>query len=119
MSVQIIEKDGKPDYAILPYDEYLELITRLENKEDVEAVQAFRSSGEETFPHSVMDELISGISPVKVFRKYRGLTQAALAREIGKSNVYITKLESGERKGTTEVMRAIADALHVEIDLLI
>ena len=35
MSVQIIENEGKPEYAVLPYAEYLNLVARLEDKEDM------------------------------------------------------------------------------------
>ena len=30
MSVQVIERDGKPEWAVLPYDTYLELVEQLQ-----------------------------------------------------------------------------------------
>lgn len=118
MSVQIIKKDGKPDYAIMPYDEFQSLIGQLEDKQDREAISAYQS-GEETFPASVVDAILDGENPIRVYRKHRAVTQADLANAIGKSKIYIAKLEAGDRTGTVEVLAAIADVLEVDIDQLI
>ena len=119
MNVQIIEKDGKPDYAILPYAEYMALIALLEDKEDREAIEAYKSGKEETWPADVAEALINGINPIKVFRKYRRLTQQELADKVGKSKIYIAKLEGGERKGSVEILTAIARELGVDLDQLV
>jgi DNA-binding XRE family transcriptional regulator len=119
MSVQIIKHDGKPEYAVLPYAEYLELVERLEDKEDLADVVTYRESGEETYPDSVVEALLIGENPIRIFRRHREMTQNELATGIQKSKAYVAKLESGERKGTTAVIRDIAAALTVDIDQLI
>ena len=119
MNVQIIEKDGKPDYAILPYAEYLALLARLEDKEDRDAVRAYKSRKDETFPATVAEALIDGKHPIKVYRQYRGLTQQQLADKVGKSKIYIAKLEGGERKGSVGMMTAIARVLGIDLDQLV
>ena len=122
MNVQIIEKDGKPDYAILPYAEYQGLLDRLEDKEDREDIAAYRSGQEEVFPSEVVDALLDGENPIKAYRKFRGVTQQGLADAIGKSKVYIAKLEArtgDTRSGTVEVISAIAEVLRVDIDQLV
>lgn len=43
MNEQIIEKGGKPEYAILPYDEFIQLIERLEDKEDLDDLRASKT----------------------------------------------------------------------------
>ncbi len=119
MNVQIIEKDGKPDYAILPYAEYLALINLLEDKVDREAIETYQSGKEETWPADVAEALIDGTNPIKVFRKYRGMTQQELADKVGKSKIYIAKLEGGERKGSVGMMTAIARVLGIDLDQLV
>jgi DNA-binding XRE family transcriptional regulator len=119
MSVQIIKQNGQAAFAVLPYDEYLELIEQLEDEEDMAAVSTFMASDEETYPSEIGDALIDGENPIKVFRRYRKMTQDDLARAIKKSKVYVAKLEAGERQGSTAVIRDIASALRVDIDQLI
>lgn len=37
MSTQVFEKDGRPEWAVLPYDEYVRLLERAEALTDIEA----------------------------------------------------------------------------------
>jgi len=87
-----------------------------EDKSDEAAVLAFRQSNEETFPATVVNALIVGDSPIKVYRNYRKMTQQGLADAIGKSKVYIGKLEAGGRGGSVDVLSKIAQAFNVDID---
>ena len=119
MSVQIIEKNGVPEFAVLPYDEYEALLSLAEDKSDITDVIAFHESQEETFPEEVLDALLNGQNPIKVYRSYRKMTQSDLAQAIDKSLPYIAKLESGERKGSVDVLSAIADALNIDLEQLV
>ncbi len=119
MSVQFIEKDGVPEFAVLPFAEYERLMNIAEDKIDAADVLAFRESGEETFPEEVLDSLLAGKNPIKVYRAYRKMTQSRLASAVGKSLPYIAKLESGDRKGSVDALSAIAEALNVDLDQLI
>ena len=118
MSVQIIEKNGVPEFAVLPYDEYKALLSLADDKSDIVDVIAFRKKQEESFPEDVLDALLSGRNPIKVYRSHRKMTQSALAKAIGKSLPYVAKLESGERKGSMDVLSAIAAALNVDLEQL-
>ncbi|WP_417539468.1 hypothetical protein [Marinobacter sp.] len=43
MSVQIIEREGKPEYAVLPYNDYLNLLELAEDVRDAaDAIEAMR-----------------------------------------------------------------------------
>ncbi len=119
MSAQIIEKDGVPEFVVLPFAEYENLMNIAEEKFDAADVLAFRENGEQTFPGEVLDSLLAGNSPIKVFRKYRNMTQGELAKSIGKSLTYIAKLEAGDRKGSVDVLSNIAEALNVDLDQLV
>ncbi len=119
MNVQIIEKEGKPEYAVLPYKQYLTLLESLEDKQDSADVITYRASGETTFSDDVIEQLLEGVSPILVFRRNQNTTQDALAKAIGKSKIYIAKLEAGERKGSLSVLSDIANVLNVDVDMLI
>jgi DNA-binding XRE family transcriptional regulator len=119
MSAQIIEKDGVPEFVVLPFAEYENLMNIAEDKIDTAEVLAFRENGEQTFPEKVLDSLLAGNSPMKVYRKYRNMTQDELAKSIGKSLPYIAKLEAGDRKGSVDVLSNIAKALNIDLDQLV
>ena len=92
MSVQIIEKSGKPEYAVIPYAEYQELLEMAQDARDIQdadVAMAELSAGEdESIPVAIAKRLVSGGEhPLKVWREYCGCTQGSLgaAAGIGKS----------------------------------
>lgn len=119
MSAQFIKKDGVPEFAVLPFDEYERLMNIAENKIDAADVIAFRESGEETFPEEVLDALLDGSNPIKVYRTYRKMTQSDLAQSLEMSLPYVAKLEAGDRKGSVDVLARIAEILGVDLDQLV
>jgi transcriptional regulator with XRE-family HTH domain len=54
-----------------------------------------------------------------VWREYRGLKARELAEAAGISPPYLSQIENGEREGSFETMRKIADVLKVTIDDLV
>jgi DNA-binding XRE family transcriptional regulator len=119
-TIQIIERNGKPEWAVLPYEEYLKLIEQAELLEDIrdfdEINAAIKRGEEELIPAEVVNAILDGKSPIKVWREYRGLTQQQLADMVGISKPYLSQLETGKRTGTTEVLSAIAEALNVSLE---
>lgn len=123
MSVQIIEKNGKPEWAVLPYEEYQRLVAEAEMLQDIrdydEVKLAIANGEEELIPSEVTYALLDGQNPIRVWREFRGLTQQQVADTAGISKPYMSQLETGQRKGTAEVLAAIARALNVSLDDLI
>ena len=119
MSIQVIEKNGKPEYAVIPYSEYERLIELVEELEDVRAFDTALVLDEETIPHELVKRLVGGETPLKIWREYRGLTQDALAQraEVGKS--YISQIESAKKPGSARVLKSLAAALNVDVDDLL
>ena len=119
MNVQVIEKDGKPEWAVIQYTDYQRLVEAAEMLQDVrdydEAKKAVEN-GEELVPSKVVYAILDGENPIKVWREYRGLTQRQLAGVIGISTPYLSQLETGKRKGATEVLSATAEALGLSLD---
>jgi len=120
MKVQTIERDGKPEYAILPWSEYQALLGAVEDAVDVALLETFRqqleTGEEETVPATVLEALLDGVNPLKVWREYRGLTQEVLASHAGISKASLCQLETGKRQGSIKTLSAIASALSVTID---
>ena len=118
--IQIIERDGKPEWAVLPYEEYLQLIEQAELLEDIHDFDrisaAIESGKEELIPSEVVYAILDGANPIKVWREYRGLTQQQLADTAGISKPYLSQIETGKRTGATEILSAIAKALDVSLD---
>ena len=67
--IQIIERDGKPEWAILPYEEYLKLIEQAELLEDIryfdEISAAIERGDEELIPAEVVNPILDGRNPIK------------------------------------------------------
>lgn len=119
-NLQLIERDGKPEWAVLPYDEYLKLLEQAEMLEDIrdyDRAKAEIERGEdELIPAEVIYAILDGENPIKVWREYRGLTQQQLADAAGISKPYLSQIETGKRTGATDILSAIAKALDVSLD---
>lgn len=119
MSVQLIEKDGKPEWAVIPYEEYERLVEEVEMLQDVRAYDEAKKAiaeGEELVPSEVTYAILDGGHPVRVWREHRGLTQQQLAEAAGISVPYLSQIESGKRRGSAEVLAAIAKELGLSLD---
>lgn len=122
MNVQIIEKNGQPEWAVIPYDEYqqlLEAVEMLQDIRDYDEAKAAIATGEELIPSQVTYALLDGENPIRVWREYRSLTQQQVATQAGISKPYLSQLETGHRQGTTEVLSTIAQVLNVSLDDLV
>lgn len=121
--IQIIERDGKPEWAVLPYEEYLQLIDQSELLEDIRDFDTINAAidcrEEELIPSEVVYAILDGENPIKVWREYRELTQQQLAETAGISKPYLSQIETGKRIGTAEILSAIAKALDVSLDEVI
>jgi predicted transcriptional regulator len=121
MTVQIICRDGQPEWAVLPYAEYEALVEAAEMLADLrtyDEAKARLADGEETIPAEVTFAILDGANPIAVWRKYLKLSQQQLAAEAGISQSYLSQLEAGKRNGTTAVLARLARALEVDLDNL-
>ena len=122
MSVQVIEKNGEIEWAVVPYADYQKLLDAWEMLEDIRAYDEAKANieaGEELIPSQVAYALLDGKNPIRVWREYRALTQQQLAEKAGLSKPYLSQLESGKRNGTTDILKKIAHALKVGLDELV
>ncbi len=120
MSAQFIELN-EIEFAVIPAAQYRALLEKAEMADDITAydrAKAELKSGEdEVVPSDVAEQLLDGANPVQVWRKYRGLTQEQLAKVVGVTKQYIGQMEKGrDVRGKLETLRAVADALKVDLD---
>jgi len=103
-----------PDFIVLTRDDYERLV---EEGEDRAATEAYaRTAGEERVPAAVVDRLLAGENPIRVWRKHRGMTLDELGTAAGLSKGYLSDLENGNRVGPVETLQALARALKVGLD---
>ena len=95
-------RDGMPEYAVLPWEDYQALLT---NGRDVRVAVPVEASAPGTLP---------GFSTLAMLREAKGLNQEALARSVGISPAYLGLIERGERDPDNAIRRALARALEIE-----
>lgn len=113
----IRDRAGRPLFAILPFDEYELLRQAAEDSADIAAAEATR--GEETVPAELVHRIVAGENRVRVWRRHRGLTQAALAARAGITQAYLSEIETGKSEGSVKVLAALAHALAIDLDDLV
>ena len=119
MNIQIIEHNGTPEYAIVPFDEWEKIISRMEELEDIldaRNISAAIAEGEETFPDDFVKRLSSGECPIKVWREYRKLTLAKLAKACGVSIPAISQIENDKRTPSVDLLVKLSKALCCEME---
>jgi DNA-binding XRE family transcriptional regulator len=123
MTVQVIKQGNKPEWAIIPYETYLKLIEKAEMLQDVQdydRVKADLERGDdELIPSGVVYAILDGENPIKVWREYRGMSQQKTAENAGISVPYLSQLETNKRKGSLDVLSAIAKVLKVSLENIV
>jgi len=116
---QVISQNGHPAFVVLPYEEYEMLLNQFDDLADIEAIELSKNDDSEHFPLDLVERIASGENAIKVFREYRKVNQAGLAKRVDISRQYISQLEAGDRNGTPQVLKKIAKELKVDLDDLV
>lgn len=114
----IFDAAGQPVFVVIPWDEFQRMTDKVPEASlsDLELYDLALDESEESFPAEVVDRLLSGQNPVKVYRKHRNLTQAELATAIGINVSHLSQIETGKREASTKTIVALAQALDVAVD---
>lgn len=105
MQYDLLHIQGKP-FVLVPLHDYRSM-----------SVESLQSS---TLPDHIKDALAARTEhPVKILRKFHGLTQDDLAIRSGISRSYLTEIETGAKEGSLKTIKAIAEALGVDLGLLV
>lgn len=116
---QIIRESGKPAFAVLPYGEYEALIESFDELSDIHDYKVAMSTETEAIPDYLVDKLLNGENPLKVWREYRELTQQEIAKEAGISIPFLSQLETNKRQPSLRIYQKLAHALNVSLDMLV
>jgi len=104
---QIIEQDGQPAFAVVPYDEFRQLIALYELDSTV------------TIPNEVVKKhSIEGLSILRAWREYLNLTQEDMATRLNVSQGSVAQHEKVSSKPQHSTLIKWADALGIDIEQL-
>ncbi|MFZ5933326.1 helix-turn-helix domain-containing protein [Pseudomonas sp. HS6-2] len=100
MGIQVISRDGQPEYAVVPWEQYQALLkTAGQTPAEVDVESAQQSSPAASLP---------AFSEVAQLRQAKGIAPEQLARNVGVSPAYLAMIESGERQPDAAIRRALA-----------
>lgn len=103
INYQIIEQDGKPAFAVVPFDEFQRLVAQ----------------EEPTIPHQVVALSVEhDCSLVKAWRLYRKLSQTEVAERMGITQSAYQQLENSEGRYQRRTLQKLAEALEVDPEQL-
>jgi len=103
--------------AVATFADYLELATG--DDDDRRSLDFVDDVPEAFLPLDLADRILAGESPVKIWRVHRDMTQAEFAKAAGISQSYLNEIERGHKDGSVESLRAIAQALAVDVGDLV
>ena len=116
---QIITTESGEELVVLPRRDYDAILARLgdDAAEDRMTVRLLAETRESTaLPAELWDEIETAPSPIGPLRKWRNMTQAALAEATGLSQGYLSELEHGKKTGDVATLRTIAGVLGVTLE---
>lgn len=99
MNVQVIAREGEPEYAVLPWAEYQELLAAAGR-------QPVRDAGNAVPAVPPAFELAG----LRNLREARSMSLEQLARTVGISPHYLALIENGEREPDGAIRRALERA---------
>lgn len=79
---------------------------------------ATRRAKSKQYPIEVVDRLLAGDSPLRVWREHRGMTAAQLAAAADVTPAHISKLESGKGEPSVALLKKLAKVLAVQLEEL-
>ena len=106
---QIIIQNGKPAFAVIPWNEYQEMIRN----------QVESDESDVWFPNEVVKANVRGESLIKAWREYFKLTQAELAAKARMKQSALARLENSNAHPRKTTLTKLAKAMEIEVDQLI
>ncbi len=123
MNAQTFVTPSGEKMVVLSEADYRQLLDAAEDAADAVAVRQFKeklaAGEEELLPAAMVDRMLAGESPVRVWREHRGLSAQSLAEQAGITQPYLSQIENGKREGGIETMKKLASVLGVMIDDLV
>lgn len=106
MDLQIITREGEPEYAVLPWAQYQALLKAA-------GLHSISAAPVKESPTVSAAETLPGFDQLRTLREAKGLAIEALARTVGVSPSYLGLIEQGERQPDAAIRRSLAWELGV------
>jgi len=109
--VQILESNGLPTFAVIPFPQYQQICRKIEEHElELKADEV---------PHDVVKlSLGKGFSPAKAWRVYLRLTQVEAAERLGITQGALSQIENADslKKETVDKLAAAYELYPEQLD---
>lgn len=108
IEVQVIEQNGKPAFAVMPWDEYERIRPLLERD------KAARGIPQEVVERHVLED----IPLVRAWREYMGISQSDLATKANMAQPALSRIERAEVTPRRDTLVTLAKALGLAVEQL-
>ncbi len=108
MDIQVISRDGQPEYAVVPWEQYQALLQAAGQAPAPAEGKQHDSDNSDTSSAS-----LPAFNELARLRQAKGLAPEQLARSVGISPAYLAMIESGERQPDAAIRRSLAWELGV------
>ena len=106
---QVIISEGKPAFAVIPWDEYQALLNNSAEEDDSDIL----------FPNEVVKANARGDCLLKAWREYLGFTQKELAERTGMKQSAIARIESSDTLPRNSTLKKLTRVMNIDVDQLI
>ena len=104
MKTHILKENGKPVFAVIPYNEYIDLLKYKEKKNAL-------------IPNEVVERMVmDGKTIIKAWREYKKYSQKEIADALGITQAAYSQMESKNSNLRKSTLEKIAKALDVDFD---
>ena len=105
---QIIEQNGHPAFAVIPWKEYQKLVSHTQPEES-----------DTWLPHEVVRAVaIDDLSLIRAWREHLGMTQTELAEKSGMSQPALARLEKTDANPRVATLKKLAEAMNISPEQL-
>lgn len=103
-NIQIIEQNGIPAFAVIPYEDYLKLVP---------------PDDDDYVPHEVVGLMVKkGYNTIKAWRTHLGLTQKEVAKRAGITQSALSQMESSDNEMRSATLEKLAMAMDLDVEQL-
>ncbi len=98
--------------------EFDRLVRRIEDLEDALIMRATetRAPTKDALPVELMERLLVGESPIRIWREHRGISARKLAVRAKVDVSYLSQIETGKKPGSAKALASLARALDVHAE---
>ncbi|AIZ33665.1 helix-turn-helix domain-containing protein [Pseudomonas parafulva] len=105
MGIQVISRDGQPEYAVIPWADY-QALREAAGQAPIAADEPARAACPP--PDTAQSASLPSLGELAQLRQAKDLAPEQLARSVGISPSYLAMIESGERVPDAAIQRSLA-----------